>query len=342
MRVKVAVYDADKGYRERFADYLMSYKATEIELAVFTNEQFFFEALNVDKFHLFVLGSGYEAVLSHTRSLKVPILILTESAQSYVKETIEMADECVVYTSKYQSMDKIIRKMQMMAEAEERKGKTSVVQRTFEVVGVFSPVRHEMQMLFSMLFAGNAGKERRVLYVNLLEFSGFSEMFGETEYDLSDAVLQVRESEIRMERFLACIYESEGVSYISPMANPENLREISGQDVQFLLEAIARYTDYQMVVLDMGLNVRDFAKVLTKCDRIYCLCKRGYLFEIQERQFFEYLEKAVDTAFPERVRRVEIPGQTKISCGGMNLLEQLNWGEFGDLVRNAVFMSSER
>ena len=32
VKIKVAIYDADKGYRERFADYLMNHKASEMEL----------------------------------------------------------------------------------------------------------------------------------------------------------------------------------------------------------------------------------------------------------------------------------------------------------------------
>lgn len=335
-KIKVAIFDADKGYRERFADYLMSYKAAEMELAVFTNEQFFFEALTVDKFHLFVLGGGYEAVLPRTRALKVPVLVLTEYTQSYVKESIEMLDEQVVYTSKYQSMDVITQKMQLLAETKWRKGDAGIAQRDLEVVGVFSPVRHEMQMLFSLIYARNAARERKVLYINLLEFSGFSEVFGDTEYDLGDAILQMREDTHRPERFLACIYHGEGFSYISPMSNPENVREITGEDVRHLLEEIAEYTDYQMVILDMGLNVSDFAEVLLACGKIYCLGKKGYLFEAQMGQFFTYLERAVDVAFLERIRQVEIPGQAKVICGGANLMEQLDWGEFGDFVRNVM------
>ena len=335
-KIKVAIFDADKGYRERFADYLMSYKAAEMELAVFTSEQFFFEALDVDKFHLFVLGGGYEAVLPRARAKKVPVLVLTEYTQSYVKETIEMLDEQVVYTSKYQSMDVITQKMQLLADAKWSRRDAQVSQQTLEVVGVFSPVRHEMQMLFSLLFARNAGREQKVLYINLLEFSGFSEVFKDTEYDLGDVILQMRGDMVKAERFLACIYESEGFSYISPVLNPENIREITGEDVQKLLKAVADYTDYRTVVLDIGLNVGDFAEVLLACDRIYCLEKKGYLFEAQTRQFFSYLERAVDTAFLERIRKVEIPGQAKVICGGVNLLEQLDWGDFGDCVRGVM------
>jgi len=334
-KIKVAIFDADKGYRERFADYLMNHKAAEMELAVFTNEQFFFNAVEVDKFHLFVLGGGYEAVLPRARAKKVPVLVLTECAQSYVRETIQMLDEQVVYTSKYQSMDVITQKMQMLTDTKWSRGEVRMLQNP-EVVGVVSPVSHEMQMLFSLLFACNVAREKRVLYVNMLEFSGFTEMFKDAEYDLSDAILQVRETEVKEERLRACIYELDSFSYILPVMNPENMREITEEDVRRLLEVVAEYMDYQVIILDVGLNVAGFADILPVCDRIFSLEKRGYLFETRTRQFYAYLEKMVDAACLERIHRLEIPGQAKVVCGGMNLLEQLNWGDFGDFVRSVV------
>lgn len=334
-KIKVAIFDADQSYRERFADYLMNHKAAEMELAVFTNEQFFFHAVDVDKFHLFVLGGGYEAVLPRARAKKVPVLVLTECAQSYVRETIQMLDEQVVYTSKYQSMDVITQKMQMLTDMKWSHGEVRMLQNP-EIVGVISPVSHEMQMLFSLLLARNVAREKRVLYINMLEFPGFSEMFKDAEYDLSDAILQVRESEVKEERLRACIYELDGFSYISPVANPENLREITEVDVQRLLEVMVEYMDYQVIILDVGLNIAGFADILPTCDRIFSLEKRGYLFETRTRQFYAYMEKIVDEVFVDRIHRLEIPGQAKVVCGGMNLLEQLNWGDFGDFVRSVV------
>lgn len=336
VKIKVAIYDADKGYRERFADYLMNHKASEMELAVFTNEQFFFEALDVDKFHLFVLGGGYETVLPRARAKKVPVLVLMESAQSYVKETIQMLDEQVVYTSKYQSMDVITQKMQILANVKHSYSDRTALRRNPEIVGVISPVSHEMQILFSLLLARNMARAQKVLYVNLLEFAGFTEIFNDTEYDLSDAILQVREAEVREERLRACIYEADGFSYISPVLNPENIREISGEDVNRLLDVLTEYMEYQMIVVDIGLNVAGFAEILPVCDRIFSLEKRGYLHETRTKQFISYLERAVDEAFVERIHHLEIPGQAKVICGGLNLLEQLDWGDFGDFVRSVV------
>ena len=332
-KAKVAVFDKDKGYRERFADYLMNYKAAEMELAVFTSASFFQEALNEQKFHLVVLGKGYEEVLSRVKTKCVPVLILTEYVESYVNESTEMLEERVVYLSKYQSMDGITKQMQLMTNG---KGKVQVVNGGLEIIGVISPVRHEMQMLFSMLFAKNTARKERVLYINLLNFSGFSEIFGELEYDIGDMVLLLREENSKKESLLECIYENEMFSYIPPFLNPENVQEFSSLDIANLLEWIRINTEFRVIVLDIGTNVKNLVGILSLCTRIFCLNKRGYLFDVQRKQFELYLERAVEHNLRERMEILELPGHISTVCGGINLLEQLDWSEFGDYVRSKI------
>jgi len=100
--------------------------------------------------------------------------------------------------------------------------------RRLEVVGVFSPIKHEMQMMFSLLYARNAAKNGKVLYINLMEFSGFSELFGETEYDLSDVMMLLRNEEYTVEDIGSYIYEMDQFSYICPFTNPENSTSYTG------------------------------------------------------------------------------------------------------------------
>jgi len=335
-RIKVAIFDGDKGYRERFADYLMSYKSAEMELSVFTNISFFKEALDVDKFHLLVLGSGYEEVLVKARAKRIPILVLTESVSDYVRESVEMLEDPIVYAFKYQSMDGITRQMQLMTEGVREHSELIVANRELKVIGVISPVKHEMQNLFSMLYAKNVGRKERVLYINLLEFSGFSEIFGEEEYDIGDAILQIREGLCRRETLLQCIYEEESFSYITPFLNPENVAEVTAADIKQLLEWIGAHTDFQTVVIDMSINVKGFPDVLQLCTKIFCIGKKGYLFEIQVKQFLIYVERAIDEIFLERMEQIELPNQRKVISSGINLLEQLDWGEFGDFVRSKL------
>ncbi|MBR5127873.1 MAG: hypothetical protein IKU69_05545 [Roseburia sp.] len=335
-KTRVAIFDMDKGYRERFADYLMSYKAAEIELAVFTNVSFFHEALEEETFHLVVLGNGYEEVLSKVEKKCVPVLVLTEYVPSYVRESSEMLEERVIYVSKYQSMDGITRQIQLMTDRKRENNKVQFVHDKLEVIGVFSPIRHEMQVLFSMLYAKNVARKDKVLYVNLLDFSGFSDIFGEPEYDIGDIVLQLREGNDKREYVRECIYESGMFSYIAPFINPENIQEFCSADVMQLLKWIRENTDFQVVVLDIGTNVKNLAGVLSFCTRVFCIHKRGYLFETQRKQFELYLERTSEHSLRERIEILELPGHINTICGGMSLLEQLDWSEFGDFVRSKI------
>lgn len=332
-KIKVAIYDDDKVYRERFTDYLMSYKSQEMELSIFTKPEYFLEKIIVDKYQLLVLGCGYEELLARVRLLQIPVLVLSEYSKDYVRESVGIEDIQVSYTSKYQSMDVITHQMYLMTEARRIHGDCAWRMGEQEIIGVFSPVNHEMQMFFSLLYAKNAARHDRVLYLNLLEFSGFSELFGEREADMSDVILQFRENKLSPECLFQFIYELEEISYISPFKNPENLKEISGQDIEALLRFINQYTDYRTIVIDFGMAVNDFVQNVAVCTKLYCLSKTGYFFESRMRQFFNYLEKTAKKEVLERIETLVIPYQAKTVCGGGNLLEQLNWSEFGDFVR---------
>lgn len=331
MKINVAIYETDKVYRERFADYLMSYKSHELELSVFSEKAYFSKGVREGKYQLLVLGCGYEEVLPQVRGISVPVLVLTEYSQCYVRETPGV-EEQITYIPKYQSMDTITSQMQKMVH---KVGRAELMIRTMdlEVVGVVSPIHHEMQMFFSLLYAKNLAKRERVLYINLLEMSGFGELFGETDYHLEDVVLLLREGDASPELLRECIYEMDGIAYISPLKSVDSIKEITDEDIKHLLEFVEKYTDYSKVILDVGNAVTGLAGILVLSTKIYCLTKQGYYFDMQKKQLFDYLLKKIDATFLERIKTLELPYQAKGILDSVGLLEQLEWSEFGVFVR---------
>ena len=330
-RMKVAIYDEDKLYRERFADYLMSYKSKEMDLSVFSGIKYFLDAVNVENYHLFVLGRGYEELLANIRSMQVPVLVLSE--HDYVRERSSIEETQVSYTSKYQSMEEITHQMYLMTEARRPDRMVKMVDTPLEVIGVFSPVHHEMQMFFSFLYAQQRATEEKTLYVNLMEFSGLEEFFGNKEYDIGDVILQLRDTACRPEAIFSYIYEQEGVFYIPPFQNPENVKEITGKDIELLIQFLVDYTDYRRVVLDFGGIMREAISALKRCDRLFCVGKKGYYFEHREEDFYKFVKSILGENFLERVKVVRLPVHSMRTVSGENFLEQLRWSEFGDLIR---------
>lgn len=330
-KIKVAIYDEDKLYRERFADYLMSYKSKEMELSVFSGIKYFLDAVNVEKYQLFVIGRGYEVLLPNIRSMPVPVLILSE--QDYVRERSGIEDVQVSYVAKYQSMEVITHQMYLMTEARRMDMGMAVSDEELEVIGVFSPVHHEMQMFFSLLYAQKQAKDKKTIYINLMEFSGLEDFLGEREYDLGDVILQLRESACRPEAILTCIYEYEGLFFVSPFQNPENVKEITGRDIRLLLQFLADYTDYKRVILDYGGMMREFTEALECCNKLFCIGKRGNYFAQREKDFLDFLKNSLEEHFLERIRTILLPNYGQAITSGEDFLEQLKWSEFGDLIR---------
>lgn len=331
-KIKVAIYDSDKHYRERFADYLMNYKSQEMELSIFTGIGYLLDALAVDKYRLIVLGRGYEEVLPKLRSLLIPVLVLTDISQNMVKESAGMVEERCSFTSKYQSMDEITRQMYMLVEPEME----IIPGMASRVFGIISPARHEMQMLFSLLYAKNLAEKAKVLYLNLMEFSGFYEIFGEKQYDLTDAILAMRTSNEDQNHLLGCIYEKDGFSYICPPQNPEDTKEINGQEIRKLIRYAVQKLGYEAIVIDIGGVIENFSELLRECNSLYCISKRGGLFTAQQRQFLTYVYSALGESYVEKIKELELLHPTKAVVYGEHILEQLNWSEFGDYVRQQI------
>ena len=330
-RIKVAIYDSDKQYRERFADYLMSYKAEEIELSVFSTVTYFLDALDVEKYQLLVLGGGYEEVLPRLRRFAVPVMVLSDGG--FVREGVDIEEVQVSYTSKYQSMDAITHQMYLMTEA--RSGARNIRQGLTapEVIGVFSPVRHEMQMFFSLLLAQSKQSEGKVLYLNLMEFSGFSELFGMEDYDMEEVVLQIRKPCIRPELIKGCIYEREEFSYICPFGNPENVKEFTAKDLEMLLKFLTEETDFRTVIIDFGGVMEGFSEAMKCCSRIISIGRQGSFCQALVERFCNYLGNTLGEVFLERIKQIELPCIIKGMNASTSLLEQLWWSEFGDCVR---------
>lgn len=338
---KLAICDEEDTYRQRFSTYLSNHKPEEMEVYAYSKEEIFLETLEEIPFWIVILGKGFVPLAETVREKGIPVLILTEKENTnavrdllqYEKES--EADTGIGYTAKYQSMCTILHEIYLLAEGEDGTGQMmETVAGRIEVIGVCSPVRHEMQMLFSFLYAVAAAKERKVLYINLMENSGFRKLYGTAgESDLGDVILSLRKQGLKPESFRKCVYEMNDVSYIQPFYNPENIHEVTLQDLKEILDYLTEHTDYEMLVIDFGGGMENFSQMLDCCRSIYCLTREGYFYQCQTEEFLEYVRTTGKEDLEKKIRMVELPFQAKWIRGGGNLIEQLNWSEFGDYVR---------
>ena len=344
---KIAICDSDALYRERFAAYLLSHKSEEMDIHVFSTIDIFLENMQKEDYDLVLLEESMGKIAAEAGGLKMPVLILTSDVGEYVAEEVPQMAQTVQdsqekkkiwepsYTSKFQPMDAMLRKIYLMTDTKEHRKRGQYALSEMEVVGVCSPIHHEMQQLFSIVHAMQMSGQKRILYLNFLEYSGFLELFAQNcEYDMGDLIIRLRNGKLTSELFRQCVYEMRDISYIAPFQNPENIQEFCLQDYQLLLGYLAEYTDYEMVIVDLGGGMKSVLHLLAECSHIFCLMKDGFFYQCQLKEFLEYAQKMGEEALLQKMEIIEFPYSAKWIKGGTNLIEQLNWSEFGDFVRN--------
>lgn len=345
-QILVAVCDDDEEYLNRFAAYFRNHDIEDIVIHTFTKLEAFMQGLLTNKFQLILLGHGFEAAKEGLFPYEISILYLEEEVKPEV-DTENLVAEQQTYGKqekksilKYQSAEAILHEMYFMCDQNEAgvSQRDNALQGKLEVIGIYSPVQHEMQVPFSMTLASFLAERKKVLYLNLMECTGMLEIFRlEGEQNLGDLLAKLHQNRLTEEGLRQVIYQSGELYYVPPAGNPENIYQLGVEEYRHLLGFLESNTDFEAVVIDFGSMITGFSKLLNCCHEVYCLMKAGPFYECQKTQFLKYLEAADQEILLDKIQTVYLPYSASqvVPTGG--LLEQFKWSELGDLVRQYLF-----
>lgn len=341
----VAVCDTDDMYRGRFVTYLVEHEAGKVMVHSFSLPKVFLEEIERRKFDVALIGSGFYETEEILRSLEIPLLRLVDAMPESVAEQEDCFEENIAPVSKvfkYQAMEAVIHEMRILAAGQTIMSNEAASLHGLEIIGIYSPIKHEMQMPYSVISAVAFADKRKVLYVNLMANSGFLELFQSMgEYDIGDVIIRLRNQRLLPETFFRSVYEMNRIAYIPPFSNPEHLHELTLKDYHDFLGFIEEKTDFETVVIDFEDVGEQFAGMLKACSAVYCPVKSGYFYDCQIRQFMGYLKTAFTQETLEKIHLVEVPFSAKRIRAGNNVLEQLLYSEFGDYVRNDLMGAAD-
>ena len=216
-KIAVAVCDTDREYRDRFVTYLVERKAEEYAVSAFSMPEKLLEALEEEKPDLAICGTGFEEMAERLAGYDIPVLVLQETMADAVAEPVTYGSvpESCRGICRYQSMEVILHEVQVMTLTGAGSRRMENVGTGMEVIGVYSPICHEMQMPFSMVLAQKLSTEKKVLYVNLMEHSGMLELLGVPgECDLGEVILALRRQRLTAETLGRGIHETEWMHYV--------------------------------------------------------------------------------------------------------------------------------
>ncbi len=208
-----------------------------------------------------------------------------------------------------QPVDEILREVLSIASMTDIRVSAVTSGNEGVVYTVYSPVKRCLKTTFAMTMAQILSEKEDTIYVNLEPDSGFSALFMESyEADLSDLVFYLRDG--GRDRFglrlQSIVRENRGVKYIPPVSDPGDLSQINADEMIELLSAI-KEMGYRELVLDMGIYMGGFERILKASDRIYVPVRKDSMSQAKISQINSYLHFVGQAEQSERMQILELP-----------------------------------
>lgn len=332
-KVTVAICEVNDAYRERLAEYFIRKKGGQIQVHTYSTRKMFLQKQE-KALDIILWGRGFEGIADKDESERIYIFL---SAVPQWDADMEPA------IFKYQSAEEIMRRM-FEYYLELGRVDSYICKKNKEIIGVYSPTRSKMQTPFALTLAQVTAADKKTLYVNLGEWSGFGEWLKEEYHrDLADLLYLISNHGNQIQGLLESVLHSlNRMEYIPPMTDAQLLCQTREEDYQALLQLLVEKTEYEAIFLDFGIMVPGFFSLLEHCSSIYSVVDQGELARGQCRQFETSMMKLGLEHLAERINCVSFSAADVQLAEQEPVLQQWLCSVLGDRARAARCMQSEK
>lgn len=307
----------------------------------------FREYVNLKKSHLFQVRTctEKETLKKAFAQKEIEILLITAKWYQFCKDLIR--NECVIFLSegslpaelstysavyKYQSVENILREiLYFYSEQDMEEEYLMSAQREHKVIGVFSPADTVEKNQFALALGQILAEDRCVLYLNLEECSGLSEIFTGNHWNLSDLIYFLRESKKPfLYRLNSMVQKMDRMDYIPPCESYLDFKQISVEEWRRLLYLIRTQSVYDCMVLDFGRTTGHELELLRQCDGIYVPVRQDLISSAKLAQWTHFIQILDGMDVLEKLQKLELPisGEVLDSEEKIFMLPQQEMGQF--------------
>ena len=326
MKKIMAVVSAEKKFAERFCDYI-----NEDGHIIYTAVPFsdMGECRNYRKDH------PVPVILADENMIRDELL--TEDLSGI--RTIPLCDDERISESrksiyKYQSAEAIVREILDCAKDLKIVQDICFTGRPVSVIGIYSPASCEGKTEFALAMAAELRKRKRVLYMNFEEFSGLSDLMGES-YDrgLSNALYWMKQDNLSGQRIASMVYTAAGFDYIPPIQFADDYSAVTGDECARLITQILSETFYDCIVADLPVSLSVSSDILELCESIYMPVLPGKESSGRIREFDEYLVLSDRRKIASKVKKIRLPVWEKREedLTGTEYIDRLMFGPLGSI-----------
>lgn len=312
MKIKLAICLDEDIYQERFVKCLMKHYAKEYEFHMFSSIEELQEAkhMHYDVYILSEVDSGKPA-WAEEKNLRI-LWLKEEDKYQEIYRIMELVEDLLLN----QGIHPVAKGREQM-----------------KVVGVYSFTSPALQMPYATMLSDILGENRKVMLLDLQQFSGFS---CRGELGMEDVMSMAIEQNFIRGRMQDCIGHTQNWDYIFPFRNSSCLLEGKSDTFQGLMEYLQREMGYDTMVINLGEGIISLPGVKEICQQIFLLCPKENGCNWREQTWKEELERKGEQDVLYRIQRMEIPS---VSCTDMEwdrLIESWKWGNVGGLLRKVM------
>lgn len=209
--------------------------------------------------------------------------------------------------SRYQSMPMLMEKLLMTyARAAENTDSLTPDKSDVQMIGVYSPCGGCGKTSLAIALGRVLAEERPTLFLDLEWCSGFGTRFGrEFERNLADFLGDMLEEKSHLtERLAAMTLKWEGLDYLPPLKNREDIWDTTKETWQELVTVLRERTGYEALIWDFGQGVRGLNELLMLCDRIFLPVPSDPVSRGKTEEFMAGLQNVRWQKLADRIERV--------------------------------------
>lgn len=249
--------------------------------------------------------SSFEHVLEFVKDRRVHIFIVDEqfayeqrvhvcAKQTFVLTRGKVADlgEEEWAVGKYQCADEIIREVFEFYVDRTKENVMRVMKKErARLLAVYSPIHRIGKTSFAIALGKELAKKKKVLYLNLEEYSGLEQTKDE-EMNLGDLLYYLKQGNGNLGiRLSSATKQVEKLDIISPIPIVLDLKEITWAEWGTLIEQTVEDSPYEVVILDVGESIQGLFPLLEMCDRVYMPILDDEISTRKVQQFQKNIEK---------------------------------------------------
>ena len=230
------IYDVDENYAMRLSEALNNNESFPLRSMAFTSKDALLECMSEYDIELLMVDERLDMTVREEFS-SIKYIVISEGENDLERDVI----------SRYQSTESIVKHIlyKIGREAVHTTCKTGVT-------AFYSPFGNTKKSLLAVSYSHSKGEGRRILYVNLEEFSGIRELFQDMGKSLSDAIYYCCvKNEEPLTGIINCIGHEYDFDYLSPVTCPDDLIEFSDEDLCKMIQLIKYSGIYDEIVLDV-------------------------------------------------------------------------------------------